>query len=64
MRELAKRPSLTQAWITGLKLAPSSAGQVIRDVSSVYIAAIDDGVMNRNPLRAQSVTRPEDREKR
>ncbi len=64
MRELAKRPSLSQAWIAGLKLAPSSAGQVIRDVSSVYIAAIADGVMNRNPLRARLVTRPEDREKR
>jgi hypothetical protein len=29
LRELAKRPSLTQAWIAGIKLAPSSARQVI-----------------------------------
>jgi len=64
MRELAKRPSITQAWIAGMKLAPSSARQVIRDISAVYIAAIDDGIISRNPLRAQSVQRPEERDKR
>jgi integrase len=58
LRELGKRPSLAQAWIAGIKLAPSSARQVIRDVSSVFIAAIDDGLMSRNPLQAKSVTRP------
>jgi len=55
MRELGKRPSLTQAWIAGMKLSPLSALQVIRTVSSVYIAAIDDGVVTRNPVQAQSV---------
>jgi len=58
LRELGKRPSLAQAWISGLKLAPSSARQVIRDVSSVFVAAADDGLVARNPLRAQSVSRP------
>jgi len=58
MRELGKRPSVIQAWISGLRLAPSSAGQVIRDVSSVFIAAADDGLVSRNPLQARSVTRP------
>ena len=31
LRELGKRPSVVQAWISELKLAPSSARQVIRD---------------------------------
>jgi integrase len=58
LRELGKRPSLTQAWISGMRLAPSTAGLVIRDVSSVYLAAMDDGLIARNPLQAKSVTRP------
>jgi integrase len=58
LRELEKRPSLTQAWISGMRLAPSSARQVIRDVSAVFLAAMDDGLIGRNPARAKSVTRP------
>ncbi len=64
LRDLAKRPSLTQAWISGMKLAASSKRQVIRDVSSVYVAAIDDGLINRNPTQAQSVTRPKAEDKK
>jgi integrase len=64
LRELAKRPSLTQAWIVGMKLAASSKRQVIRDVSSVYVAAIDDGLIRRNPTQAQSVTRPKTDQKK
>jgi integrase len=58
MRELGKRPSLIQAWIAGLRLAPSSARLVIRDVSSVFLAAIDDGIVTRNPVQVKSVSRP------
>lgn len=58
MRQLEKRPSFCQAWISGLSLSPSSAQKVIRNVSSVFISAQDDGLISRNPLRAQSVTRP------
>src|ERR1700723_46600 len=58
LKELGKRPSLTQAWISGMKLSASSKGQVITVVSSVFIAAMDDGLIGRNPTRAQSVTRP------
>jgi integrase len=58
LRELEKRPSLTQAWIAGMKLAPLSARQVIRDVSAVYVAAVDDRLITRNPLLVKSVTRP------
>jgi integrase len=58
LRELAKRPSLIQAWISGMKLSAGSARLVIRDVSSVFIAAMDDGLVIRNPVQAKSVTRP------
>lgn len=64
LRDLAKRPSVSQAWIAGLELAPSSANQVIRDVSAVYAAAVDDGLITRNPLRARSVTRPQPPERK
>jgi len=47
-----------------MKLAASSKRQVIRDVSSIYIAAIDDGLINRNPTRVQSVTRPKTEDKK
>lgn len=58
LRELANRPTLLQAWISGLTLAPSSALQVIRDVSSVFLAAVDDGLISRNPLQVRSISRP------
>lgn len=58
LRDLAKRPTLTQAWIKGLNMAPGTARQVVRDVSSVFLAAIDDGLIGRNPVQAKSVTRP------
>jgi integrase len=59
MRDLAKRPSLTQSWIAGLALADSTAVKVIDRVSEVYAAAVDDGVIHRNPMHAKSVKRPE-----
>jgi integrase len=57
-RDLGKRPSITQAWIAGMKLAAGSKIQVIRTVSSIFIAAIDDGLIGRNPTQAKSVQRP------
>ena len=58
MRELSRRPSLIQAWISGMRLAPGPARLVIRDVSAIFLAAIDDGIVSRNPEQAKSVTRP------
>lgn len=57
-KDLGKRPSITQAWIAGMKLGAGSRIQVIRTVSSVFIAAIDDGLIARNPTQAKSVQRP------
>jgi hypothetical protein len=47
-----------QAWISGIKLGPSSARQVIKDVSQVFTAAVDDEIISRNPLAARSVQKP------
>jgi integrase len=61
LRELAKRPSLSQQWIAGLRqsLSDSTAEKVVINVSSVFGAAVDDGLIPRNPLLAKSVTRPD-----
>lgn len=53
--DLGRRISLTRDWMDGLTLAPSSATQVIRLVSSVFIAAMDDKLIGFNPTRADSV---------
>lgn len=62
LRELSKRPSLTQAWIKGMEdagLAPRYARQIVSDVSGIYIAAMNDGLIGANPTRASSVTWPD-----
>lgn len=56
---LAARPSLTAAWITAMPLAPSSALHVVCDVSAVYTAAMDDGIIGRDPTKSPSVDRPQ-----
>lgn len=58
---LAARPSLIQQWIKGMErdgLGASSIGDVARIVSSIFIAAMDDGLISKNPLRAKSVRLP------
>jgi integrase len=58
MGMLSRSPSVMQGWIAGIPLAASSARLVIGDVSQVFTAAIEDGVIARNPLRARSIQRP------
>lgn len=53
--ELQQRVSYTRDWMRDLALAPKSALQVVRLVSSVFIAAMDDGLIRRNPAAAESV---------
>ena len=48
-----------QGWISGLRLGPNSARKVIADVSQVFAAALDDGIITRNPLKARSVQKPQ-----
>lgn len=54
-QKLRQYPSLTAEWIAGLELAPSSAAKVIRVASSVFNAARDDGLIDKNPVQLESV---------
>lgn len=56
--ELQQKVSYTNDWMKDIALAPSAALQVVRLVSSVFIAAMDDGLIRRNPTRADSAERP------
>ena len=58
--ELARSPSIIQAWLRGLQatLAPSSAALVLKNLSAMMTAAVDDGLIPRNPCRAASVRTP------
>jgi integrase len=54
------RPSVLQSWLRGLQqsLAPTYVRIVLANVSSVFSAAVDDGLLARNPCSAQSVRPP------
>ena len=56
--QLAARPSAIQAWVRGLKLASSTAGGVLSTLSMVMNAAVEDGLINRNPCASRSVRAP------
>jgi hypothetical protein len=58
LRTLARQPSIDQAWIKGIPLGANSARLVIRDIGQVLAAALDDGLIGRDPLKARSVSRP------
>ncbi len=45
----AIRPSQIQAWVSGLKLAPSTAAVAYGKVSAVFRAAVDDNVIIKTP---------------
>lgn len=38
---------------------PNSARKIIADVSQVFAAALDDGIITRKPLKARSVQKPQ-----
>jgi integrase len=47
--ELAARPSLINAWLSGLRLAPSTTAKVFTHLNSVMLAAALDGRISVNP---------------
>lgn len=56
--ELERRPSLVQQFLTGLPMGPGGASQIAITLTAVLNAAVDDGLINRNPCKAQSVKLP------
>lgn len=55
---LAARPSLSAAWVAAMPLADSSKRLVMGDVSAVFQAAIEDGIVGRDPVKSSAVDRP------
>jgi integrase len=58
---LAQRPTLGAAWVTSLKKplpAERSRRQVFDDVSAILEAAVQDGIIGRNPLKNPVVDAP------
>ena len=58
LRELGRRPSILQQWIAGLVLGENSKRKIVSDVGQVFIAAVEDGLIPANPLKAKSVQKP------
>lgn len=55
---LAKRPSLVAAWAASIPLANRSKRLVMGDVSAVFRAAAEDGIVGRDPVKSSTVDRP------
>ena len=57
--ELAARPSLVKAWLSGLNLSPSTAAKVFTHLNSVMRAAALDGRIRVNPCAGLSRQLPQ-----
>lgn len=55
---LAAHPSVIQQWVKNLPMAASSAKIVLDALSGILTMALDDGYINRNPVRGKSVQPP------
>jgi integrase len=58
LAELERRPSLVNQFLAGLPMGPGGASQVGITLTSIFNAAVDDQLINRNPCKAQSVKMP------
>jgi integrase len=55
---LARSPSVIQAWVAGLPVAPVYAQQILTALSSVMDAAVADSLIPRNPCKSAIVKAP------
>jgi integrase len=56
--QLARSPSIIQAWVTGLAVGSSYATDIFGTLSSILAAAVDDGLITRNPCKVPTVRTP------
>jgi integrase len=56
--QLSRQPSLISGWTAGLRVSPRTATQALSTLSSIMGAAVDDGLVSRNPCHAGSVRAP------
>ncbi|MDC7122380.1 site-specific integrase [Cellulomonas fimi] len=54
----AVTPSMVKAWLRGLTGSEASKRQQLKTLNQMLGAAVDDGVIPRNPAAARSVTKP------
>ena len=58
LSQLEQRPSMVQQFLTGLPMSAAGASQVAITLSTILNAAVDDGLITRNPCKAGSVRMP------
>jgi integrase len=58
LAELEQRPSVVQQFLNGLPMGPAGASQLAITLGGILNAAVDDQLITRNPLKAQSVKIP------
>jgi integrase len=58
LAQLEQRPSMVQRFLTGLPMSAAGASQVAITLSTILNAAVDDGLITRNPCKAGSVRIP------
>lgn len=52
------KPSTIQTWLRSMDLAESYRRVIFANVSALFVSAMDDGLIAKNPCSARSVTRP------
>jgi integrase len=52
------KPSTIQSWVRSMDLATGYQRVIFANVSAIFVAAIDDGLLAKNPCSARSVARP------
>jgi integrase len=58
LARLAASPSSVTAWVNGLPVGAAYAGHILGVLSACLSAAVDDGLIARNPCQARSVRAP------
>jgi integrase len=58
LAQLAQRPTMVEDFLTALPMSPAGASQVAVTLSAVFTAAVEDGLIPRNPCKAKSVHMP------
>jgi integrase len=58
LAQLEQRPSTVQRFLNVLPMSDAGASQVAATLSMVLAAAVDDGLITRNPCKAKSVRMP------
>jgi integrase len=56
--QLSRQPSIISGWAAGLRVSAQTATHALSTLSSIMSAAVDDGLIARNPCRTRSLRAP------